>query len=91
MQFARLVICSIIMANLLEHCPVLREMLETHRANAVCASCHTKMDPLGFGLENLKAIAAWRETAVDCGVCAAASERRTPRSARLIRAEEAIA
>jgi predicted O-methyltransferase YrrM len=29
MQFARLLLCSIIMANLLEHCPVLREMLET--------------------------------------------------------------
>ncbi len=38
----------------------LREQLETHRANAVCASCHSKMDPLGFGLENYNAIGQWR-------------------------------
>jgi len=39
----------------------LRQQLEVHRQNAVCASCHTKMDPLGFGLENLNAIGAWRD------------------------------
>jgi hypothetical protein len=39
----------------------LRQQLEAHRQNAVCASCHTKMDPLGFGLENLNAIGAWRD------------------------------
>jgi Protein of unknown function (DUF1592)/Protein of unknown function (DUF1588)/Protein of unknown function (DUF1587)/Protein of unknown function (DUF1595)/Protein of unknown function (DUF1585) len=39
----------------------LRQQMEAHRANAVCASCHSKMDPLGFGLENLNAIGAWRE------------------------------
>ncbi|HLX45425.1 MAG TPA: DUF1592 domain-containing protein [Bryobacteraceae bacterium] len=38
----------------------LRQQLEAHRQNAVCASCHMKMDPLGFGLENLNAIGAWR-------------------------------
>jgi hypothetical protein len=35
--------------------------MEAHRANAVCASCHAKMDPLGFGLENLNAIGEWRD------------------------------
>ena len=30
--------------------------MEKHRANAVCASCHAKMDPLGFGLENYDGI-----------------------------------
>src|SRR6185369_8144328 len=30
----------------------LRQQMEKHRSNAVCASCHSKMDPLGFGLEN---------------------------------------
>jgi mono/diheme cytochrome c family protein len=39
----------------------LRQQMEAHRANAVCASCHSKMDPLGFGLENLNAIGAWRD------------------------------
>jgi len=39
----------------------LRQQMEAHRANAVCASCHAKMDPLGFGLENLNAIGEWRD------------------------------
>lgn len=40
----------------------LREQLEKHRANAVCASCHSRMDPLGFALENYDAIGQWRTT-----------------------------
>jgi hypothetical protein len=38
----------------------LRQQLEAHRANPVCASCHAKMDVLGFGLENYNAIGKWR-------------------------------
>ncbi len=38
----------------------LRQQMEAHRANAVCASCHAKMDPLGFGLENYDAVGKWR-------------------------------
>ena len=38
----------------------LRQQMEKHRANAICASCHTKMDPLGFGLENYDGIGKWR-------------------------------
>lgn len=38
----------------------VREMLEMHRANAVCASCHARMDPLGLSLENFDAIGEWR-------------------------------
>ncbi len=38
----------------------LREQLEAHRQNATCASCHARMDPLGFGLENFDAIGVWR-------------------------------
>lgn len=38
----------------------LRQQLEKHRENAVCASCHSRMDPLGFGLENYDAIGRWR-------------------------------
>ena len=38
----------------------LRQQLEQHRKNAVCATCHSRMDPLGFGLENYDAVGAWR-------------------------------
>jgi hypothetical protein len=38
----------------------LRQQMEAHRKNPVCASCHSRMDPLGFGLENLNAIGSWR-------------------------------
>lgn len=38
----------------------LREQLEKHRASPVCASCHSRMDPLGFSLENYNAIGQWR-------------------------------
>jgi hypothetical protein len=37
-----------------------REQLEAHRADPTCASCHRRMDPLGFGLENFDAIGKWR-------------------------------
>ena len=39
----------------------LRKQMEKHRANAICAACHSKMDPLGFALENYDAIGKWRE------------------------------
>ncbi|HYT73916.1 MAG TPA: DUF1592 domain-containing protein [Vicinamibacterales bacterium] len=38
----------------------LREQLEAHRKDPTCASCHRRMDPLGFGLENFDAVGAWR-------------------------------
>jgi hypothetical protein len=38
----------------------LRQQMEQHRADAVCASCHSRMDVLGFGLENYDAIGRWR-------------------------------
>ncbi len=39
----------------------LREKMEQHRANPICASCHQRMDPLGFALENFDAIGRFRE------------------------------
>lgn len=39
----------------------LRQRMEQHRADPNCASCHARMDPLGFGLENYDAVGAWRE------------------------------
>lgn len=38
----------------------LRQRMEQHRAKPICASCHQRMDPLGFGFENYDAIGAWR-------------------------------
>jgi hypothetical protein len=38
----------------------LRQQLEKHRSSAMCASCHSKMDVLGFGLENYDGIGKWR-------------------------------
>jgi hypothetical protein len=39
----------------------VRQRLEQHRSVAFCASCHTKIDPLGLALENYDAVGAWRE------------------------------
>ena len=38
----------------------LRQQMERHRSDPACASCHTKMDTLGFGLENYDALGKWR-------------------------------
>ena len=40
----------------------VRERLEQHRENPVCAACHAPMDPLGFALEHFDAIGKWRAT-----------------------------
>src|SRR6202035_2342246 len=38
----------------------VRARLEAHRKNPICASCHSRMDPLGFALENFDAVGKWR-------------------------------
>ena len=38
----------------------IREQLDKHRSNAVCASCHAKMDPPGFAMESFDVIGGWR-------------------------------
>lgn len=38
----------------------IREQLAMHRENVTCASCHQKIDPFGFALENFDAIGGWR-------------------------------
>jgi hypothetical protein len=40
----------------------LRETLALHATDALCASCHTRMDPLGLALENFNAMGQWRTT-----------------------------
>jgi hypothetical protein len=39
----------------------LRQIMEQHRANPICASCHARMDPIGFAFENFDGIGAYRE------------------------------
>lgn len=41
----------------------VRQRLELHRTQEVCASCHVKLDPFGLALENYDAIGAWRQRA----------------------------
>jgi mono/diheme cytochrome c family protein len=44
----------------------MRDQMQVHRANAVCAACHNRMDPIGFALENYDAVGRWRSE--DAGV-----------------------
>ncbi|HKY22444.1 MAG TPA: DUF1592 domain-containing protein [Vicinamibacterales bacterium] len=44
----------------------LREQMQVHRANPVCAACHGRMDPIGFALENYDGVGKWRDE--DAGV-----------------------
>jgi Protein of unknown function (DUF1585)/Protein of unknown function (DUF1588) len=39
----------------------VRERLELHRQNPVCAACHSRIDPIGFGLENYDPLGRWRD------------------------------
>lgn len=48
-----------------KHLPV-RDRLEEHRRNPMCASCHRMMDPIGYALENFDVVGLWR--AKDSGV-----------------------
>jgi hypothetical protein len=43
----------------------MRDRLAAHRNNAVCASCHRSIDPVGFALENFDAVGQWREFEAD--------------------------
>ena len=43
----------------------MRERMEQHRANAVCAACHRLMDPAGLSMENFDAIGRWRDRSDD--------------------------
>ena len=43
----------------------VRERMERHRTDPVCASCHVRMDPLGFALEGFDAIGGYRDLSVD--------------------------
>jgi hypothetical protein len=40
----------------------MRQAMVLHRANPVCASCHARMDPIGFAMDNFDAVGQWRDT-----------------------------
>jgi hypothetical protein len=42
------------------HIPTMRETMEAHHTNPVCASCHKIFEPMGLALENFDAVGAWR-------------------------------
>ena len=50
--------------------------MEQHRTDPVCASCHCRMDPLGFALENYDGVGKWRVK--DVGVVIDASAASCP-------------
>jgi hypothetical protein len=43
----------------------MRELMELHRSKPLCHSCHSRMDPLGMGLENFNAMGKWRDKDLD--------------------------
>jgi hypothetical protein len=51
------------------HVPTMREIMEAHHTNPVCASCHKIFEPIGLAMENFDATGAWRtqdgESAID--------------------------
>ncbi len=51
----------------------LRQRMELHRKAAACASCHQRMDPLGFALENFDALGKWRTESDGAPIDAAAA------------------
>jgi hypothetical protein len=46
----------------------LRQQMEQHRANTICASCHKRMDPIGFAFENFDPVGVWRDKDGDAPV-----------------------
>lgn len=67
----------------------LRQRMEQHREDPGCASCHQRMDPLGFGFENFDAIGAWRTKdgnfEIDpAGILPSGESFKTPKELRII-------
>lgn len=51
--------------NVKDRAPSLRETLAAHRENALCSSCHNRMDPIGLAFENFNAMGMWRDREYD--------------------------
>ena len=43
----------------------MRQAMIQHRADPACASCHSRMDPIGFAMENFDAVGRWRDRDAD--------------------------
>ena len=56
----------------------VRETLNAHIEKAQCASCHRRMDPLGFGLEHFNAIGQWRDRELPLGTSFRGARNRQP-------------
>ena len=56
----------------------LRERMEQHRADPNCATCHERMDAIGFALENFDGIGRWRDKDGDLPVDASSEEFKGP-------------
>ncbi|CAN5281358.1 hypothetical protein BH23VER1_BH23VER1_00740 [soil metagenome] len=39
----------------------MRKVMEIHREQPICASCHARMDPIGLAMENFNALGMWRD------------------------------
>jgi hypothetical protein len=46
----------------------MRDAMVQHRANPVCAGCHSRMDPIGFAMENFDAVGGWRDRDGDSAI-----------------------
>jgi hypothetical protein len=71
----------------------LRQVLEKHRADPNCVSCHERMDPYGLALENYDAVGAWRtkygDEAIDASGALVTGEKfQGPREFRSILASK---
>ncbi len=68
----------------------MRERMVAHRANPVCASCHSRMDPLGLTLEHFDAIGRWRTVDVGEGIDATSGAVRPVESGTTIDSSGAL-
>ena len=46
----------------------MRQRMELHQSNPACSSCHSRMDPLGYALENFDGLGRWREKVDSSGI-----------------------
>src|SRR5262249_35304075 len=57
----------------------VRQKMEQHRANPFCATCHSRMDPLGFAFENFDPVGRWREDeTIQVWVTGGSSQKELP-------------
>jgi hypothetical protein len=57
----------------------LRQRMEQHRADPLCASCHARLDPIGFALENFDGIGKWRDKEGDLPIDASGQDFNGPK------------